>query len=114
MPVSGAPSRVPLEGFSVPMFFSVLAPLSVNAVPEWQDTQFAANTALPAVAPAVKLPSELRYGVGKKSVSDARYAASASRSVLTPFLGSPSACERVPVANWAAVISPLPWFSVRI
>ncbi len=45
------------------MSLSVVASLlMVNAVPPWQLAQLLANTVLPAVAEAVRLPSELRFG----------------------------------------------------
>src|SRR4051812_21650318 len=61
MPVRAPPSRVPLVGLSVPTFFRLAAALPVNAVPLWHCAQFDdRNTARPAVACAVMLPSLFR------------------------------------------------------
>jgi len=72
LPVKLAPSRLPLVGFKVPTSCRLAAPLSVNPVPAWQATHFAANTVFPAAAALVRVPSAWRHGLGAKVFSEAR------------------------------------------
>ena len=72
MPVSGAPSRWPLVGFSVPTSSSVFAPLAVKAVPAWQAAQFRLrNSVLPSLAAVVSVVADGRNGVSSKRFSEA-------------------------------------------
>ena len=88
---SGWPSRLPLDTFNVPMSCKVSVLLSVNSAPLWHEAQFSfSNTPRPAIASAVSEPSSFRCGLLAYSLREFTYAASASRSALTPALGSPN------------------------
>ena len=61
MPVSAAPRRLPLLGFSVPTFCGPITAELVNAVPPWQPAQpWARNTARPAVPAVLSAPAAVR------------------------------------------------------
>ena len=62
----------------------------------------------------VNFPSAARDGLFGESASEVTYAASASRSALTPAFGSPSASRRVPVSKSAFDINPVPPNAPRI
>ena len=76
----------------VPMFsIAVAVALMVKGAPPWQLPHPAlSNVVLPATAAVVSELSALRYGVDAKRPSEPTYAASASRSALTPAFLSPS------------------------
>src|SRR6185369_2840805 len=115
MPVNGPNSRAPLDGLIVPTLADVFSPLPVNATPLWHAAQFIdVNTVLPAVALADSADALGRAGAGANVFSDATNAASASRSLDSPVFASPSGALRVPAANAASLISPLPPASPRI
>ena len=99
----------PLEGTSVPTSCSTSVSLSVKATPLWQPLQaLSLNTRRPASAGALASPLASRYGLRPKLLSEAKYAASASRSALRPALGSPSGSEVVPALKSASAMRPRP------